>query len=263
MGIFDGDAGRVAAGWSTGGLSEVYRALRPSGAQSGYSPLPFENPNYAVDSSRVAQALQQGLGRVPTQNEIDQYSKYVQNGDLGYGEIGQVAQSLPEADKARLEQYTQQFGDKLNTQNGAILDQAASSANSHFASLGRPNTSTMGASVLAAGGQLAQARQSAIADFYGKGLNYNRSIYDTQGQNALGRANSLQDSRTAYNRGLLGYQTQRNDYNTDLSNQNAYNKRQAFNQLAGGLVGAGVGSMAGPGGAQMGARFGSQAGGLF
>ena len=264
MGFFDSDLGRVAAGWSTGGLSEVYRAMRPKGSSQGYSALPFESPDNPVDAIRVSQALQQGLGRVPTQNEIDQYSKYVKTGDLDYGEISQIAQGLPEADKARLEQYATQFGDKLNAQNGAIIDQAANAASSKFASLGRPNTSAMGASVLQAGGQLAQQRQSALADFYGRGLGNNMLAFRGQGQDALNRAQSLGDSRTAYNRGLSGYQTQRNDYGTDLYNQELKNKRQAYNQFGGSLIGAGIGgALGGTGGARLGAGIGGQAGGLF
>ncbi len=260
MGFFDSDAGRVAAGWSTGGLSEAYRAMRPNGSSQGYAPLPFENPNNAVDVGRITQALQQGLGRMPTQNEIDQYSKYVKTGDLDYGEIGQIAQGLPEADRARLDQYATQFGDKLNAQNGAILDQAGAAANSRFTSLGRANTSAMGASVLAAGGQLAQQRQSALAAFYGRGLQNNMNAYQEQGQNALGRGQALGDSRTAFNRGLLGYQTQRNDYGADLYNQELKNKKQAFGQLTGGLGGAAVGGILG---GAPGARVGAGVGGLF
>jgi hypothetical protein len=212
---------------------------------------------------KISQELQKGLGRAPTQNEINQYAKYVKTGDLDYGEIGQIASGLPEAEKVRLDQYATQFGDKLNEQNKAILDQAGAAANSRFASLGRPNTSAMGASVLQAGGQLAQARQSALADFYGRGLGQNIGAYRDQGQNAIGRAQGLQDSRTAYNRSLLGYQTQRNDYETAFNNQELRNKQRAYNQLAGSVIGAGIGSIGGVGGARLGAGIGGQAGGLF
>lgn len=273
MGLFDSTAGRAALGWSTGGLSEVYRALRPSGGgSSDYAALPFENPDYAVDSGRVAQALQQGLGRQPTQNEIDQYSKYIKTGDLDYGSITQIAQGLPEADKARLDQYAGQYGDILGANDNKFLSQAADTfgakVNSQFASLGRPNSSAMAAQVFSQGGQLAgqlaQQRQSALADFYGRGLSNNMGAYRDQGQSNMNRAYGLADQRSAFNRGLLGYQTQRNDYSTDLNNENAKNKQQAFNQFVGGLGGAAIGgSLGGAPGARLGAGLGSNAGGLF
>lgn len=273
MGFFDSTAGRVAAGWSTGGLSEVYRAMRPGGGGAGYAALPFDNgAGNAVDNGRIAQEFQRVTGRAATKNELEQYAQYIKNGDMTYGDIGQVLQGLPEQDRARLDAYATQYGNALGANDQNFLGQAAdifsAKANSQFASLGRPNTSAMAAQVFGKGGQLAgqlaQQRQSAIAAFYGQGLQNNMGAYRDQGQNTLHRAYNLQDGRTAFNRGLLGYQTQRNDYNTDLSNQNAENKRRAYDQLGMGLVGAGVGgAFGGVGGARLGAGIGSSAGGLF
>lgn len=266
MGLLDSTAGRVAAGWSTGGLSEAYRALKPKGSgESGYAPLPFENPDNPVDGNQLYSALAQGLGRDPTPSEISQYSKYIKSGDLSYEDVHNITAGLPEQEKARLEQYSKQYGDALNQQNQGILDQAAATANSRFAGLGRPVTSAQSASVLQAGGQLAQARQSALADFYGRGLSNNLNQYTQLGQNTLNRGNALGDERTAYNRSLLGYQTQRNDYSTDLSNTNAQNRRRALGTLTGSILGAGAGALSGGGvkGAQLGAGIGGQAGGLF
>ncbi len=268
MGFGWDDVASIGGNMGTLGLYQAYKGLTGGygggGGGRSYAALPFENPDNPVDSSRVAEALKQGLGRAPTQNEIDQYSKYIKTGDLDYGEIGQIAQGLPEADRARLDQYATQFGDKLNAQNKEIIDMAGASANSRFASLGRPNTSALGASVMQAGGALAQARQSALANFYGQGLQDNMGSYRNQGNAAMSRAYGLTDKRTDYNRSLLGYQTQRSDYGADLYNQEMKNKRQAFNQLAGSLAGAGVGgAMGGVGGARLGAGIGGQAGGLF
>lgn len=272
MGFFDSTARRVAVGWGTGGLSEVYRAMRPGGGGQGYAPLPYENPDFAVDDKRVSRALQWALGRAPTKNEVDQYSKYVKTGDLDYGEIGQIAQGLPEADRARLDQYAAQYGDVMGANDQKFLSQAADTfgakVNSQFASLGRPNTSAMGAQVFAQGGQLAgqlaQRRQYALAAFYGQGLQNNMDAYRDQGASALSRGQGLRDSRTAYNRGLNGYQTQRSDYGVDLANEEAKNRQRAYSQLGGSLVGAGVGGLiGGRTGAQIGAGVGGRAGGLF
>lgn len=261
MSFLDTTAGKIVGG----PIGMAYNALRPNGSQQGYAPLPFDyGENNTVDNARIAQALQQGLGRAPTQNEIEQYAKYIKTGDLTYADIGQISQSMPEADRARLEANLGRFGDVLNAQNDAILGQAAARANSQFSSMGRPVTSAQTASVLQAGGQLAQARQAALADFYGKGLNYNQSIYQSQGQNALARGYQKEDSRTAFNRSLLGYQTQRNDFNTDLANEELRRKTQAWKSLPFTLAGTALGAkFGGPAGAGAGAQIGRDVGGLF
>jgi len=264
MGFFGSDLGRAAVGWTTGGLSEVYRALNPGNPQQGYSPLPFDyGANNAVDHGRIGQELQNALGRPATQDEIDQYSKYIQTGDLQYGDIGRIVQGLPEAQQARLAQQQGQYQNLLTANNQSVLNQAAATANGQFAQNGRQWSSGQGNSILQAGQQLAAQQSPMIANFYGQGQMGLNSAYQSAGQDTLQRAYNLTDSRTAYNRSLLGYQTQRNDYGTDLSNQRAYNRGQAFNQLVGGGIGAAVGSLGGPAGAQIGAGLGSRAGGLF
>ena len=256
--------GRAAIGWSTGGLSEVYRALRPGGGSAGYSALPFENPSFTVDEGRIRQEFLSSLGRQPTQNEIDQYARHIKTGDLSYGDLGYVLQAMPEADRARLDTNAAAYSEKLGAQNQAILDRTAATVNSRFAGLGRPVSSGMAASMLQAGGNLALQQQSALAEFYGRGLQNNQNQYLNRGESALARAYQLQDDRSAFNRGLLGYQTQRNDFNTDLSNENARRKQQAYNELIFGVIGAGVGGkFGGVEGARLGAGVGSKAGGLF
>ena len=262
-----GDIGRVAAGWSTGGLSEVYRALRPGGGQSGYAPLPFETgKNMTVDNNRITQEFQRATGRAPSQSELEQYADAIKAGDLGYAEIGQIIQGLPEQDRARLDRYADDYSARLGAGDQQLLDKAAATAQSRFASLGRPTTSGQVGAFAQTAGNLAQARQQSLAAFYGTGLQSNADLYVNQGQSALARSYQLRDGRDSFNRSLLGYQTQRNDFNTDLANQNALNRRKAFDQFAFGLAGAGAGAMipgAGINGARLGAQLGSQGGGLF
>lgn len=165
-----------------------------------------------ADFTQAAQQFQQILGRAPTQDEINYFSKHLDEGNLMPQEIGQILQSTPEYQNSQLTKNTAEFGDQLNAQNGAILDMAGAKANSRFAGLGRPNTSAMGASVMQAGGQLAQQRQSALASFYGQGLQNNANMAAQQGQGAVARAYGLRDATTAFGRENMMYNRQHDDF---------------------------------------------------
>jgi hypothetical protein len=258
-------AGRVAAGWGTGGLSEVYRAMRPGGGMQGYGALPFDyGANIEVNNSKIAAEIRAATGRDATPTEIESYARYIKTGDLDYGDIGQIIQGSPELSKARIEDYTNQFGARLGANDQAIIDKSAATANSTFAGLGRQNSSALAASVMQAGGALAQQRQSALAQFYGQNLQNNMSQYVDRANTVQGRAYQKEDNRAAFNRSLLGYQTQRNDFNTDLNNQESRNRQRAYSQLPFTLGGAAIGGALGGGaGAGAGAQVGSQFGGLF
>ncbi len=164
-----------------------------------------------ADAMKIAQQFQSVLGRPPSADEIASFGKYLDDGSLDAHEIGQVLQSSPEFQKSQLERDTTQYGERLNAQNGAILDQAGAAANSRFASLGRPNTSAMGASVLAAGGQLANQRASALADFYGRGLQRNAALSEEQGTGALSYAHGLQAEQRRRKYSIEDYYRKKND----------------------------------------------------
>lgn len=264
--------GRIAAGVATGGLSEAYRALQPRGGSAQYGALPYDNgANRAVDNAKIAAEFQSATGRAPTPNEIDLYGQFIKSGDLEYGDIGNILKGSPEASQSRLEGYTDQFGQRLGAQDNQFLDAAAhrigAQAQSQFAGLGRPNSSAMAAQVFGQGGQVAQnlamQRQSALANFYGNGLQNVMGQYSDRANMTQGRAYQKQDSRTDFNRSLLGYQTQRSDNLTDYYNAKADQKRQAFNQFVPAVGGAILGSAGGVQGARLGAQIGGGFGGLF
>jgi hypothetical protein len=263
----------IAAAMVGGGLLASYIGSRQKGSM-GYAPLPFDTgANRAVDNARIAAEFKSAAGREPNANEIEQYARYIKNGDLEYGDIGQILQGSPELSKQRLESYTDQYGQRLTAADNSFLDSAANrigaQAQSQFAGLGRPNSSAMAAQVFGQGGQVAQSlamqRQSALANFYGQNLQSNMGQYVDRADQTQGRAYKREDNRAAFNQALTGYQTQRSDYNTDLENQYRRNQKQGFNQLGGSLIGAGLGYANGGGmaGAQFGAGIGGKAGGLF
>jgi len=207
----------------------------------------------------INQYFQDHLGRAADQGEFDFFNRLISNGHIQPYEIGQVLQGTPEYQSALLSKNTAKYGDQLNAQNAGILDQAAAAANSRFTSLGRPVTSAQSASVLQAGGQLAQQRQSALADFYGRGLQQNASISQMQGNSALGRAYQLQDEsrQRAY---------QLDDFNRmhDLQ-QDQMNASNHAMFSSPGLFKAGLGLTGQIGASVLGARAGrsSQNGGMW
>ena len=264
-GFFNSDLGRGLVGWSTGGLSEVYRAMNKGGGSGGgFAPLPYDTgAGNKVDANRLMQVFRQALGRDATQDEMEHFSTYIKNGDLDYDEIGQIAQGLPQAQEQRLGQYGDAYAGALGKYDEQVLNKAAQAGMGQFASLGRSDSSGLNSAFAGASQNLAQSRQSQLAAFYGNGYQNLMGQYQALGQQNRDRGYGLQDSRTAYNRGLNGYQTQRSDYQTLLEQQSAANKKKAMSQAFGSLAGAGLGSFAGPGGAQAGAQIGGQFGGLF
>lgn len=219
------------------------------------------------------------LGRAPTQDEVGYFSKFTEAGELQPEEIGQILQSLPEFQGKQLGRDTDAFGQRLQANDSRILqegaDIAGAQATSRFAGLGRPNSSAMAAQVFGQTGQLAnslaQSRQSALAQFYGQGMQNNAALGARQGQEARERGYGLRDESRE-----RGYQIEDRNYMKGLYDE--YSNRQSRSQrkqalgggiagIAGGLGGAYLGSFAGPGGTMAGARLGAGLGqgfgGLF
>lgn len=165
----------------------------------------------------------QHLGRAATPDEIQYLNRFVQEGHIHPGEIGSIIQSMPEYQQKMLEQNTDAYGQKLNAQNGAILDQTAAKINSNFASLGRPVSSAMGASLTQAGGQLAQRNQSLLADFYGRGLQQNQSYQQNYGNAALDRGYARDSEQRQRDYQIEDYYRQQNDFNNYQNAHSGWN----------------------------------------
>lgn len=193
----------------------------------------------SADYNALNDQFQQLLGRQISPDEFQYLGKFMNEGNLQGHEIGQLVQSLPEYQNNLLNKNTAQFGQQLNAQNQAILGQAGAEANSRFASLGRPNTSAIGASILQAGGQLAQQRQSALADFYGRGLQQNAALGVQQGQNALNRGYGLRDETRQRGYQIEDYYRQQNDFN------NYQNAHSGWNAITPEFVASGLFSIGG------------------
>ena len=224
-----------------------------------------------ADAIAVAKQFQSILGRAPTGPEAEYFAKFLDEGSIQPHEIGQILQSTPEFQTTQLQSNARQFGEQLNEQNAGILGQAGAEANSRFAGLGRQNTSAIGSSIMQAGGQLAQQRQSALASFYGQGLQQNQGLYQQGGQGALERAYGFRDEARQRRYQLEDRNYMANMYADLAGRQSKSQKSQALGGMAMGLAGAGLGayagSFAGPGGAMAGAKLGAGlgqgAGGLF
>lgn len=220
----------------------------------------------------ISGQFQQILGRQPSPDELAYFNKFMKAGHIQPHEIGQVLQSTPEFQRAQLGRDTQAYderlraGDEQTLQRGA--ERAGAEATSRFAALGRPNSSALAASVfgqtgnLAAG--LAERRQSALASFYGQGLQTNAALGTQGGQGAISRGYGLRDEQRQRDWDIEDYYRQQNDYNTYLNSANRNRRDSAFRQLAGGVAGGLFGgAYGGPAGAKMGAGIGSSLGGAF
>lgn len=214
-----------------------------------------------ADYNALNQQFQQLLGRDISQDEFKYLGKFMDDGQLQGHEIGQIVQSMPEFQRQQLDRDANAFSEKLNAQNSSILDQAAASANSQFANLGRPVSSGMVAQVAQAGGQLAQQRQSALAAFYGGGLQNNMANQYGQGQNSLNRGYGLRDEARQRGYQIEDYYRQQNDFN---NYQNAHSGWNAITpEFAVGLAAKGGMAYATGGMSAAGGMFGGGGGGSF
>lgn len=163
------------------------------------------------------------LGRLPSQDELDYFQKFITEGRIQPQEVGQILQSTPEFQQTQLNKNTEAYGQRLDASNNEALqrgaDVAGAQAQSRFAGLGRPNSSALAASVFGQtgqlAGQLAQQKQSALASFYGQGLQTNQNAYAQQGQGILNNAYGMRDEERIAQRNrnweIEDYYRQQND----------------------------------------------------
>ena len=216
-------------------------------------------------SADISRQFQQILGRDATPDEISYLDKFIQENGLSPQEINFALQGMPEAQGRQLTADTQAYGAQLAQGDQGILDKAAATAQSRFASLGRPVTSGQVGALAQTGQNLAMNRQSMLADFYGRGLQNIAGNRQTLGGGMLERGYGLRDETRQ-----RGYQVEDRNYMKNMYDE--YSARQArgqragaLGQMGGSLLGAGLGAaLAYPTGGMsmgMGAMLGSQMGG--
>lgn len=208
------------------------------------------------------------LGRDGSPAELEFFNNFIAQEKITPYEIGLMVQGTPEAQGQALNRDVQAYGAQLAQGDQSILDRAAATAQSRFSSLGRPVTSAQAGALAQTAGNLALQRQSALAEFYGKGLNTNRSLQAGMGQGALERGYGLRDEARQ-----RGYQIEDRNYMKGLYDEYLGQQRRAgragaLGSMLGAAGGAAIGGYfgGGPGalmGSRAGAGFGQNAGGLF
>lgn len=216
----------------------------------------------------VADQYQSVLGRAPTSAESDYLNKFLQEGSLQPYELGQILQGSPEFQKTQLMKNGQQYSDLLGASDANILGKAGAQIQSQFAEQGRPVSSGQIGALAQAGQNLAQQRQSALASFYGNGLNQNQSLYAQGGQNALDRGYGIRDNQTQFSQNMALANQQNGFYQNYLNQANRIQRNQGLGSAIGGglgLIGGGLagGPMGAAAGGGAGSRIGSGLGGLF
>lgn len=197
------------------------------------------------------------LGRALNPAELDFVKKLMTDGQISEFEVGQYLSGLPQQQQKLLDSQTDAFSGRLGQSDDAILGRAAKQIDSRYSGLGRNTTSAQAASLMQAGGALAQNRQSQLADFYGRGLSQIQGNQAAYGQNALARAYQNRDSAVAFGRQNYMYDRYKRDYEDQINTQNRWN-------LQSGLIQGGLKLGATAAGAALGGPIGGAAGsGLF
>lgn len=177
------------------------------------------------------------LGRGLNPSEMDFVKKLMTDGEISEFEAGQYLSGLPEFQQNLLDNQATALEGRLAGSDEAILGRAAKVANSQFAGLGRNATSAQSASVLQAGGNLAQQRQSLLAQFYGQGQQNIQNNYLNRSQNALERAYQNRDSAVAFGRQNFMYDRYKRDYEDQIKTQSRRNLQAGLWGAAGQLPG--------------------------
>ena len=214
----------------------------------------------AYGHSDIAAQYREILGRAPSPAEVDFLTKFLQEGSIQPHEIGQLLQASPEYQNTLLEKNTGALERRLGASDADILGKTGAAINSQFAGLGRPVSSGQVGALAQAGQSLAQGRQAALADFYGRGLQRNASLYEEGGRNALERGYGLRDETRQFGQQKTLAAIAKANYDNYLNQSNRNQRRRGIGAIAGGLLGAGLGGFAGAG---AGSQIGAGIGGLF
>jgi len=250
----------LAAGGTGFGLSRLL-GRGGSGGGTHFDPASWydKGEGKTFEPDRIRFIYQQALGREPNNNEIEQFKKYLEAGDLQYQDVAEIVSGLPEAQKSRLNAYTTDLEQRLGANDQAILGRGLEQLESRYRQLGRSESTGLASSFARTAGDLALERQGALNAFYGGGLNSLQNAYSQRATESRARGYDLENRRYDFNNSLtlarLGaaYQDQRDDKSL------AIQRSQAQGQLFGTVAGAGLGYAA-TGGNPLGAYVGGQLG---
>lgn len=191
--------------------------------------------------------FRQFLGRAPSQQELDFFGKFIDEGHLQPYEVGQYLQASPEATQSRLPAQTQEYSQVLAGQDEAIMSRAGDQLASQFYQQGRPRSSGYTAAYLNAARDLAISRQPQVADFYRQGAQGVSQGFQRFGEGGVERGYGLRDQMRQRQWGIDDYYRQQNDFNSYLRGQESRNLRGSLINAGIGLgtrgIGAGMGAM--------------------
>lgn len=187
----------------------------------------------------------QHLGRAGTPEELDYLTRFINEGHLNPAEVGNYLQSIPEYQQGQLTRDTAAYGAELDKGTAPVLDQAAARINSQFAGQGRPISSAQGGALAQVAQNLAMNKQSALADFYGKGITMNRSAMVGMGKDAINRGYGLRDEARQRQYQIEDYYREQNDYNTAQNSNNKIFGNPLIGKVTNGVLNLGASYLGG------------------
>ena len=210
----------------------------------------------------VAQQFVQVLGRQARPEELDYFTKFLNEGSIQPHEVGQALQGLPEYQDALMRKQGGEYENLLAAGDARILDRAGGQITAQLARQGRSGSSALESGLAQAAGGLAQQRQSALAQFYGRGMQNTAGLYQSGAQNALERGYGVRDELQNFYNAKEIANANRHAYEGYLNRANAMQRRRGV----GSAIGAGVGALGGffaggPMGAMAGGSLGGSIGG--
>ena len=186
-----------------------------------------------ISQPEIDQYFQQHLGRAATPPEIEYLNRIGKEGNLGAFELGQIIQSLPEAQQRQIQTSGSQIEGALAGGDQRFLQRAGDTLQSQFYQQGRPASSGYTAAYFNAARDLGIQRQNILGQYYAGAYGQQPNQAYAQGQQTTQQG--LQEKNTLRQRGwdIADYNRQQADF------QNFYNQ-QRKNSLKSSLWGRAV-----------------------
>ena len=240
-------------------------------------------------NSQVQGVYNDLLKRGATQDELNHFGKLIASGDVDAYTLRQFVSQLPEyrekEDAAISAKRTEedaaartQLAGELGQYDQDFFNKAKENVISRYAKAGTMNSPSLDFALTNLMGDIQKQRSAYLADvarrdyesnrgfgredyLQNKGLlreDYGNSLDQMFGNQAYGRQRSdqLSDLLRGRSYDVADYTTQRQDLMSLLAQQQGSNRRGGLGSMAGGLIGAGIGSFGGPAGATAGYQIG-------
>lgn len=217
----------------------------------------------AINQNQLSAYFNQYLGRDITPPELEYLNRIGKEGGLGDFELGQIIQSLPEAQTRQVQQTGPQIEQALAGGDQRFLERAGDQLTQQFYKQGRPVSSGYTAAYFNAARDLGIQRQHILGQYYAGSLGQQPERAFSVGQETQARGFGERETLRRRDWDIHDYESQKNFMMDAYNMQNRKNYQNALwgagANVAGGITsmfGGPIGGLIGTGLKSFGKSFG-------